>query len=79
MTVNELSFSHFCKTKGNKNKEILKYLLNKMESTDVLNKIDINGHSPLYYAVQNEKWDFVELLLQHGASPSVKGIERNGL
>ena len=74
----ETIFHKKCKTKTDKNKEHLRYLLNKMESTDILNKIDNNGHSPLFYAVQNEKWDFVDLLLQHGASPSVKGKKRKG-
>ena len=75
----ETIFHKKCKLKSEKNKEHLRYLLNKMESTDILNKIDVNGHSPLYYAVQNEKWDFVNLLVQHGASPSVKGKKREGL
>jgi len=74
----ETIFHKKCKTKSDKNKEHLKYLLNKMESTDILNKIDNNGHSALYNAVQTEKWDFVDLLLQHGASPSVKGKQSNG-
>ena len=75
----ETIFHKKAKNKSDKNKDYLRYLLNKMESTDILNKIDINGHSPLYYAVQNEKWDFVDLLLQHGASPSVKGKKRKRL
>ena len=74
----ETIFHKKCKAKSDKNKEHLRYLLNKMDSTEILNKIDINGHSPLYHAVQNEKWDFVDLLLQHGASPSVKGKKRKG-
>ena len=74
----ETIFHKKCKNKSGKNREKLKYLLNKMQSTDILNKIDTNGHTPLYYAVQNEKWDFVNLLTQHGASASVKGKKREG-
>ena len=56
--------------------EIVRLLL-KYEAD--CNRTDGEGYRPLYYAISNELWQAVELLLQYGADPSDVGNGVNAL
>ena len=49
---------------------MLKILLRTSTSIDNQNQL---GRSPLFYAVMNDLWEFVELLLKNGAQADLQG------
>jgi len=53
-------------------KEITEYMLQKLPH--LLDEQDSNGYTPLMWAVRSGKKANVELLLQHGADPTVEAI-----
>jgi ankyrin repeat protein len=40
------------------------------------NAQDVNGDTPLTYALQNERWDTADYLMTAGADPKKSGLDR---